>query len=215
VLFLEQVHITRGRTRLQSDRGRYERATGMVYVEGQVRLRDSTTTVTCDNAQFSENQDRLDLRGNVVVVDHEATLKAPYGWFDRKRGLAQLQGGVRGSERKQRLVAGEAYYDRDSMLVKARGDVIGYDDENRTQLEAQAVDFDRRAKVAVATGQPVLRSKDDDGRADAHARAAPARRLGHAHRRGVRLGLGRARHVARDVPLRPLRRSLGARHPAR
>ncbi len=164
VLFLEQVHITRGRTRLSSDRGRYERATGMVFVEGKVRVRDSSTTVTCDEATFSETQDRLDLKGNVVVVDHDATLKAPYGWYDRKLGLAQLKGGVRGSEKKQRLVAKEAYYDRDSMLVKARGDVVGYDDENRTQLEAQSVDFDRAHKIAVATGKPLLRTKDEDGK---------------------------------------------------
>jgi len=164
VLFLEQVHITRGKTRLESERGRYERATGMVFVEGRVRLRDSSATVTCDEASFSETQDRLDLRGNVVVVDHDATLRAPYGWYDRKQGLAQLQGGVRGSEKKQRLVAREAFYDRDSMTVRARGDVVGYDDENRTQLEAQAVDFDRRAKVAVATGEPVLKSRDEDGK---------------------------------------------------
>lgn len=164
VLFLEQVHITRGRTRLSSDRGRYERATGMVFVEGKVRVRDSSATVTCDEASFSETQDRLDLKGNVTVVDRQATLKAPYGWYDRKLGLAQLMGGVRGQEKKQRLVAKEAYYDRDSMLVKARGDVVGYDDENRTQLEAQAVDFNRSTKVAVATGHPLLRSKDDDGK---------------------------------------------------
>lgn len=164
VLFLQEVHITRGKTRLTSERGRYERATGMVYVEGRVRVRDSSATVTCDEASFSETQDRLDLKGNVVVVDRNATLKAPYGWYDRRLGLAQLKGGVRGQEKKQRLVADEAYYDRDSMLVKARGHVIGYDDENRTQLEAQAVDFDRQTKIAVATGEPLLRTKDDDGK---------------------------------------------------
>ena len=98
VLFLEKVTITRTRTRLQSERGRYERATGMVYLEGNVRLRDSTANVTCDAATFSEHEDRLDLRGNVVVIDREATLKAPQGWYDRKNGTAQLTGGVRGQE---------------------------------------------------------------------------------------------------------------------
>ena len=164
VLFLEQVHITRGKTRLSSDHGRYERATGMVYMDGKVRVRDSSATVTCDEASFSETQDRLDLRGNVTVVDREATLKAPSGWYDRKLGLAQLKGGVRGQEKKQRLVADEAFYDRDSMLVKARGNVIGYNDENRTQLEAAAVDFDRDKKIAIATGRPLLRARDDDGK---------------------------------------------------
>ncbi len=164
VLYLEQVTITRSRTRLQSERGRYERATGMVHMEGKVRLRDSTTTVTCDEASFSETQDRLDLSGNVVVVDKEATLRAPFGWYDRKLGLAQLRGGVSGQEKKQRLTARETFYVRDSSLVRARGDVVGYDDENHTQIEAQAIDFDRTAKIAVATGKPLLRAKDDDGK---------------------------------------------------
>ena len=163
VLFLEQVTITRGRTRLQSERGRYERATGMVHVEGRVRMRDSSTTVTCDEASFSETQDRLDLRGNVVVVDRDARLQAPYGWYDRRTGKARLHGGVRGQERKQRLVAREAFYDRDSSTVIAIGDVIGDDDENRTRIEAQRVEYDRRSKVATATGAPLLRARDDDG----------------------------------------------------
>ena len=68
VLFLERVTITRSGTRLNSDSGRYERATGMVHLEGHVRLRDSTTTITCDQASFSENEDRVDLNGLVVVV---------------------------------------------------------------------------------------------------------------------------------------------------
>ena len=45
VLYLEKVTITRSRTRLYSERGRYERSTGMVYLEGDVRLRDSTANV--------------------------------------------------------------------------------------------------------------------------------------------------------------------------
>src|SRR4029077_13049860 len=110
-----------------------------------------------DEASFSENQDRLDLNGNVVVVDRDATLKAPTGWYDRKNGVAQLTGGVSGHEKQQRLIADQAFYDRDSMLVRARGHVVGNDDENHTQLEASAVDFNRRSKLATATGQPLLR----------------------------------------------------------
>jgi len=163
VLNLEKVTITRSGTRLTSDRGSYERTTGMIHLDGNVKVRDSTTTVTCDQASFSENQDRVDLVGNVVVTDHDAMLGAPAGWYDRKNGLAQLTGGVRGREKKQRIISDEALYVRDSMLVHARGHVTGFDDENHTQLDAAAVDFDRRARVAVATGEPVLRSKDDDG----------------------------------------------------
>ena len=166
VLFLEQVTITRTRTRLQSERGRYERATGMVYLDGNVRLRDSTANATCDQASFSEHEDRLDLRGNVVVTDRDATLKAPQGWYDRKNGAAQLTGGVRGLEKKQRLVADEAFYQRDSMIVRARGHVIANDDENKIQLESSAVDFDRRSKLATAFGEPLplMRATDDDGK---------------------------------------------------
>src|SRR5262249_49931286 len=164
VLYLDQVTITRSGTRLTSEKGRYERATGMVHLEGRVRVRDSTTTVTCNEASFSENEDRLDLAGDVVVVDHDATLRAPEGWYDRKNGLARLTGGVTGQEKRQRLTADEAFYVRDSMLVHARGHVIGYDEENKAQLEARAVDFDRRIRLATATGEPLLRTKDDDGK---------------------------------------------------
>ena len=111
-----------------------------------------------------ENEDRLALDGNVVLVDREATLKAPSGWYDRRTGEARLLGGVTGVEKKQRLAADEATYERDSMVVHARGNVHGWDDENRIELTARSVDWFRKTKVAVATGDPVLRSKDDDGK---------------------------------------------------
>ena len=61
-------------------------------------------------------------------------------------------------------MADEAFYQRDSMVVRARGHVIGNDDENKVQLEAKAVDFDRRTKLATATGEPLMRATDDDGK---------------------------------------------------
>jgi lipopolysaccharide assembly outer membrane protein LptD (OstA) len=163
VLFLNgNLRVTRGRTLLTSDNGRYARATGLIDLTGHVKLVDSTTTVTCDHATFSENDDRLNLDGNVVVVDRDATLRAPTGWYDRKTGSASVAGGVTGTEKKQRLAADGATYVRDSMLVKARGHVQGWDDENKLQLVAQAIDFYRRTRVAVATGDPELRARDDD-----------------------------------------------------
>ena len=78
MLFLNgNLHITRGRTVLTADNGRYARATGLIDLTGNVRLVDSTTTVTCDHATFSENDDRLNLDGNVVIVDRDAMLRAP------------------------------------------------------------------------------------------------------------------------------------------
>jgi lipopolysaccharide assembly outer membrane protein LptD (OstA) len=165
VLFLNgDLRVTRGRTVLTADNGRYLRATGMIHLEGRVRLVDSTTTVTCDRAVFSETDDRLNLDGNVVIRDKQAELRAPMGWYDRRAGLARLVGGVQGQEQKQRIVADEAVYLRDSSIVQARGRVKGFDEENRVDLSASSVDFDRRTRVAVATGDPVLRQHEEGGR---------------------------------------------------
>ncbi|MCC6350133.1 MAG: hypothetical protein IT347_11150 [Candidatus Eisenbacteria bacterium] len=164
VLFLNgNLRVTRGKTVLTADNGRYERSNGLIDLTGNVRLVDSTTTVTCRHATFSENDDRLNLDGDVVIVDREAVLRAPYGWYDRSTGTAHLGGGVTGHEKKQRLSADETTYLRDSMLVKARGNVHGWDDENDVELASQRVDFDRRSRVAVATGGPVMTTRDKDG----------------------------------------------------
>src|SRR5437762_3669501 len=50
------------------------------------------------------------------------------------------------------------------MIVQARGHVHGYDEPHKTELDARAMDFDRRSREAVATGDPVLRSHDEHGR---------------------------------------------------
>lgn len=165
VLYLNgNLRVVRGRTVLTADNGRYMTGTGMIDLMGRVRLVDTSTTVTCDHAMFSENDDRLNLDGNVVVTDHDAVLRAPIGWYDRRTGHAWVGGGVNGREKKQRMVAREATYDRDSLIVRARGDVKGFDEENKVELDAQAIDFFRRSKLAVATGAPVMRSLDDDGK---------------------------------------------------
>ena len=158
------LRVTRGRTLLTADNGRYMRATGLIDLTGRVRLVDSTTTVTCEHALFSENDDRLNLDGNVVIVDRDATLRAPAGWYDRRLGVAHLSGGVTGNEKKQRLAADEVTYLRDSLLVQARGRVKGWDDENKVELDARSVDFFRRTRIAVATGDPEMRTREEDGR---------------------------------------------------
>lgn len=157
------LRVRRGQTVLTADHGRYERANGLIDLTGNVRLVDSTTTVTCHHAAFTETDDRLNLDGDVVIVDRDAVLRAPYGWYDRREGAAYLGGGVQGTEKDQRLRADEAWYLRDSLLVKARGHVRGWNDTSRVELSADRIDFDRRSKVAVATGSPVLQTKDEDG----------------------------------------------------
>lgn len=164
VLFLNgNLRVTRGKTVLTADNGRYERASGLIDLTGNVRLVDSTTTLTCRHAVFSETDDRLNVDGDVVIVDREATLRAPYGWYDRATGTAYLGGGVDGKEKEQRLRADEVTYLRDSLVVKGRGNVRGWDDENDVEMAAQRIDFDRRTRVAVATGSPVMQTRDDDG----------------------------------------------------
>ena len=158
------VRITRGRTVLTADTGRYFRAMGMLYLDGRVRMVDSTMTLTCDHASYSEIEDRLFVEGNVRLVDRDAVLRAPSGTFDRRTGRADLAGPVEGQDRRMRLRADRATYLRDSSLLQARDHVFGVDEENRTELEARSVDYDRRTRVAVATGDPVLRSRGDDRR---------------------------------------------------
>ncbi len=164
ILLNGNLKVVRGRAILTSDAGRYLRAQGLLFLEGRVKMVDSTTTLTCDRATFLENEDLIQLDGNVVVRDRDAELKAPYGTYDRRRGRAELTGRVHGRDREQRLDSDRAIYWRDSLVVQARGNVQGFDEANKTELDADSVDFDRRTREAVAMGHPRLRSQGDKGR---------------------------------------------------
>ena len=164
VLLNGNVKITRGRTVITADHGRYLRTQGLLDLNGDVKMVDSTTTMTCDQATFSENDDVLHVNGNVVIRDRDADLRAPFGTYDRRTGRMDLTGGVDGRDRDQRLRCDAATYDRDSMVVHARGNVHGSDEPHKLELEARNMDFDRRTREAVATGDPALRSRDEHGR---------------------------------------------------
>jgi len=164
VLLNGHVRITRGRTVITSDAGRYARSEGRLDLNGNVKMVDSTTTLTCDAATYSETRDVLDVSGNVHIVDRDATLNAPTGSYDRKTGRIDLTGGVSGNDHDQTLLCDHATYDRDSMIVHARGDVRGRDEKNKLELDAHAVDYNRTTHEAVATGEPVLRSRDEKDR---------------------------------------------------
>lgn len=164
VMLNGNLHITRGRTLITADAGRYLRAIGMLYLDGHVRVVDSSTTVTANHASYSENDDLLQLTGDVVILDKDVVLKAPAGTYDRRSGRVDLSGGVQATDKQQRLVADAATYLRDSSVVKARGHVQGFDLQNKLELNANAIDYDRRSSEAIATGDPVLKSKDDDGK---------------------------------------------------
>ncbi len=163
VLLKGDVRIVRGRTVITADLGRYLRGQGRLFLDEHVKMVDSTLTVTCDHVVYSELNDVLDLSGNVVIVDRDATLRAPAGSYDRRTGRAHLFGGVSGVEKGRDLTADHAVYWRDSLLLQARGHVRGADDAHHLVLEGDAVDYDRGTDLAVATGAPRLRSKDDDG----------------------------------------------------
>lgn len=171
VLLNGHVHITRGRTVITSETGRYLRAQGMLYLDGRVRVVDSTTTVTCDHVAYSEDTDVLQLIGNVVVTDREATMRAPSGTYDRRHGRADLYGGVTAADTSQRVTSDRVTYHRERRFLEARGHVVGEDLHNRMTLAADSVDYDRPAHEAVARGRPVLRSRDRDGKVtEIHAR---------------------------------------------
>jgi lipopolysaccharide assembly outer membrane protein LptD (OstA) len=164
VLLNGNVRITRGRTVITASFGRYLRAQGMLFLDEHVRMVDSTTTLTCDHASFAEQTDILQVQGHVVVTDRTATLEAPAGTYDRRTGRAELTGGVHGKDEHQRLSCDMVTYVRDSMLVKARGNVSGLDVENKLELRGNSVDYDRQSHEAVATGNPVLISRDNHDR---------------------------------------------------
>ena len=164
VLLNGNVHITRGRTVITAENGRYLRAQGMLYLDKRVRLRDSTTTIVCDHAAYSEDRDVLQLSGNVVITDRGAVLKAPSGTYDRKQGRADLYGGVSAADSTQTVTCDHMAYFRDQRLLQARGRVVGEDTANRMTLAADSVDYDRILHEAVARGRPVLKSRDSDGR---------------------------------------------------
>ncbi len=164
VMLNGSVRMTRGRTVLTADAGRYFKLQGMLYLDGRVRMVDSVTTMTCEHASYSEDLDLLFVQGNVTLLDKGAEIRAPSGTYDRRRGRAELAGPVEGRDKKMHLTADRAVFLRDSSLLQVRDHVRGIDQENKTELEARSVDYDRVSKVAVGTGDPVLRSRGDDGR---------------------------------------------------
>jgi lipopolysaccharide assembly outer membrane protein LptD (OstA) len=164
VLLNGNVHITRGRTVITSETGRYLRTQGMLYLDRRVRLVDSTTTIACEHATYAEDTDLLQLIGNVVITDGDAVLRAPSGTYNRRSGRADLYGGVSAADSNQKVTADHLIYFRQQRLLQARGHVVGDDLENRMTLSADSVDYDRTGHEAVARGTPILKSRDRDGK---------------------------------------------------
>jgi lipopolysaccharide assembly outer membrane protein LptD (OstA) len=164
VLLNGDVHITRGATVITADRGRYLRSQGMLYLDDRVRMVDTTTTLSCDHASFSEEQDLLQVSGNVVITDRGATIKAPFGTYDRGHARAELYGGVEAQDSTQVIRCDQMSYWRDSLLVRAHGNVRAEAKQDRLRLRALHVDYDRQSHRAVATGDPVLETEDEEGR---------------------------------------------------
>jgi len=164
VLLNGDVRIARGRTVITSDNGRYLKSQGMLYLDGRVCMVDTTTTLRCDHASYSEDRDVLEVQGNVVIDDRGSTLRAPFGTYDRAGARADLYGGVEAQDSTQVVTCERLVYMRDSLLVRARGRVRGEAKKDHMVLQAGAVDYDRTRHEAVATEQPVLETRDEEGR---------------------------------------------------
>jgi lipopolysaccharide export system protein LptA len=137
----------------------------MLFLDEHVHMVDSTDDADVrSRVVFTGRPDILQVDGHVVVTDRSATLEAPSGTYDRRTGRAELNGGVHGRDEHQRLTCDHVTYVRDSMLVKARGNVSGLDVENRLEIRGQSVDYDRQSHEAVASGNPMLISRDNKDR---------------------------------------------------
>jgi lipopolysaccharide assembly outer membrane protein LptD (OstA) len=185
VLLNGNVRITRGRTVITAERGRYLRTQGMLFLDEKVRMVDSTTTLVCDHAAYSEDRDVLEVTGNVLLTDRDAVIRAPAGTYDRRTARTEFTGGVDARDQRQRLHSDRLTYSRDTQVVQARGGVRGVDEENRLELRAAAVDYDRGTSEAVAVGQPELEARDQDGKRSSVIRAVTLRlntetRVAHA-----------------------------------
>ncbi len=164
VLLNGDVVISRGQTVITADNGRYQKTQGMLYLDGRVHMVDTTTTLSCEHASFSEERDVLQVQGNVVITDRGATLRAPFGTYDRSTGRADLYGGVQAQDSTQVVSCDQLAYVRDSLRVQARGNVRGEAKKDKMVLRAQAVDYDRITHDALATGDPVLETRDENDR---------------------------------------------------
>jgi len=164
VLLNGDVRISRGGTVITADNGRYHKTEGMLFLDGNVLLVDTTTTLRCEHAQYAEDQDLLQVSGNVVITDRGATIRAPFGTYERRTGLADLYGGVVAQDSTQTVTCDQLTYERDSLMVRARGNVRGDAKRDKMTLRARAVDFNRRTHDALATGDPVLETRDEEDR---------------------------------------------------
>lgn len=127
------VTITRGRTVLKAARGRFDQRAGLVTAEGGVEVTEPGVTVRADAVELRLADDRLRARGNVLLTSM------------RDEQIATLRAPeVDGSLRTRRFTASGG-------VSLARGEVT---------MTGRRLDYDDAERVAVVTGEPVVRFKD-------------------------------------------------------
>jgi len=162
----------------------YNLATNVSYYDDKGRIVDSTTTITSQIGRYYVNDDLLFLYTNVVAVNEDYTLNsdtvsyntetkriniygpttirdttntmyAEAGWYDSQSGNAELIKSPVITGKTQNISANYIKYTKENKSGKARGNVRIFDEENKSIILGNTVDYDDINETALVTDSAV------------------------------------------------------------
>ncbi len=160
-------------------------SSGMVFLEGNVRIMHGRTVAVADTGFYSESSQMVELIGNAVIEDGGIRVTGPKVSYDRKRRVASFPLGVEIDDGKAKvsaqwgryefvdsiaylrdyveyhdqersLLADSTRYDRGSGILEATGSVVLIDEKRNAILRAPSLIYSTETKQGVAVGEPML-----------------------------------------------------------
>ena len=143
---------------VHADTLRYDRVgdSGIVHFIGHVFFRKGKKELRCDHAIYYRDRDVTVFKGHVVFIDSSRSLQAEIVEYHAEPEKEIARGHVHLVVDNKDIYADEVVYLVDSELAEASGDVLFEDREDRVQLYAEHVTYDRMLERGRSEQQPKL-----------------------------------------------------------
>lgn len=157
MVFLEgNVRIVHGATVARGDTGFYSRESEVAELIGNVVVTDRELTISGPKARYQRRQRVVTFPVGVEIVDGESKVWADWGQYDLSIDVGYLRGHVKFLDDLRSLLADSVRYDRKSGSIEAIGGVVLIDQSRNGILRAPSVLYLTDTKEGIAAGQPIL-----------------------------------------------------------
>jgi lipopolysaccharide export system protein LptA len=148
-------------TILKSQRGRYNKATGLMYFYGGVTMQGAEYNLVTDSLHYNTATHLADFFGPTTIVNKDGTVNATRGTYNTETGTGLFKGRSSIDSEEYRLFGNVLDFNRNTGNGVARGNVLLFSKKDSIAITADLGFYNKRQSKARLYGNTLIKAPNE------------------------------------------------------